>query len=57
MLATPPTDEGPADFDEIRHIVGRMLVPVDLTDASLRQVQRAPFPRRCVPFIATHVVD
>lgn len=59
VLATPPTEEGPKDLDAIRRIVGHILVPVDLSTASLHQIQIA---RRLsealhVPFIATHVVE
>lgn len=59
VLATPPTDEGPDDLDDIRNVVGRILVPVDLTEASMRQIQiaRGLAEALRVPFIATHVVE
>jgi len=59
VLATPPTDEGPTSVDDIRRLVGRILVPVDLTSASLRQVEvaRGLSEALGVPMIATHVVE
>ena len=54
-----PTDEGPSTVDDIRRLIGRMLVPVDLTPASLHQVQvaRGLSEALGVPMIATHVVE
>jgi nucleotide-binding universal stress UspA family protein len=59
VLATPPTEEGPVDLDHIRRLVGHILVPVDLSGASLHQVQiaRRLSEALSVPFIATHVVE
>jgi universal stress protein A len=59
VLATPPTAEGPASLEEIRRIVGRILVPVDLSAASLRQVQiaRGVAEALTVPLIVTFVVE
>ena len=59
VLATPPTAEGPASLEEIRRIVGRVLVPVDLTTASLHQVQiaRGLAEALTVPLIVTFVVE
>ena len=59
VLATPPVDDGPASLDDIRRIVGRILVPVDLTPASVHQVQvaRGLSEALSVPLIATHVVE
>ena len=59
VLATPPVDDGPASLDDIRRMIGRILVPVDLTAASVRQVQvaRALSEALSVPMIATHVVE
>jgi nucleotide-binding universal stress UspA family protein len=58
VLATPP-DEGPQSLDDIRRRVGRILVPVDLTGASLHQVQiaRSICEALGVPFLATTVVE
>ncbi len=59
VLATPPTAEGPATLEEIRRIVARVLVPVDLTEASLHQVQigRGIAEALAVPLIVTFVVE
>lgn len=59
VLATPPTAEGPSSLEEIRRIVGRVLVPVDLTPASLHQVQiaRGLAEALTVPLIVTFVVE
>jgi nucleotide-binding universal stress UspA family protein len=59
VLATPPDAQGPRSFEEIRTSVGRILVPVDLTAASLEQLQIA---RRLadalnLPLLATAVVE
>ena len=39
VLATPADDAGPHAFEDIRRRVNRVLVPVDLTEASLEHVQ------------------
>lgn len=59
VLLTPPTHEGPVTLDEVRGIVRRILVPVDLTAASLRQVQvaRGLAEALTVPLIATYIVE
>lgn len=59
VLVTPPADKGPETTDDIRRMVGRILVPVDLTPASLLQVRiaRALSEALNVPLIATHVVE
>jgi nucleotide-binding universal stress UspA family protein len=59
VLATPPSDKGPDSVDEVRRMVGRILVPVDLSPASLLQlrVARGISEALDVPMIATHVVE
>ena len=59
VLATPATDYGPDDLDQARRTVGRILVPVDLTSASSRQVLIASGLAQAldVPLILTHVVE
>jgi nucleotide-binding universal stress UspA family protein len=59
VLATPATDKGPDDLDQARRIVGRILVPVDLTAASARQVLIASALAQAldVPLIVTYVVE
>ena len=59
VLATPPSDPGPLHLSEARSIVRRILVPLDLSEHSLHQVQiaRAFSEALHVPFIALHVVE
>lgn len=59
VLATPPTAEAPPTLDDIRRVVGRVLVPVDLSAASLYQVQiaRGIAEALTVPIIITNVVE
>lgn len=59
VLATAPTDEAPSNIEDIRRLIGRILIPVDLTPASLHQVQvgRRLSEALGVPMIATHVVE
>jgi universal stress protein A len=59
VLATPATGQEPDTVEDIRRLVGRILVPVDLTNASIRQVQivRGLSEALNLPFIVTHVVE
>lgn len=59
VLATPPGGDGPTDLEDASRSVGRILVPVDLTPASLHQIQvaRGLSEALHVPLIATHVVE
>lgn len=59
VLATPPAEEGPADLDGIRRLIGRVLVPVDFSPASVHQVQvaRGVAEALGVPLIAAHIVE
>lgn len=59
VLATPATEYGPDDFDQARGIVGRILVPVDLTSASSRQVLIASGLAQAldVSLILTYVIE
>ena len=59
VLATPPTDQGPRSFADIRARVGRVLTPVDLTSASQHhlQVARAIAEALQVPVLAASVVE
>lgn len=59
VLCTNPGDAGPASIDDIRARIGRVLVPVDLSDASLPQMQvaRAIAEAVRVPLLATFVVE
>lgn len=59
VLATPPVNPGPRSFAEISQRVGRVLVPLDLSDASPRQLQIARTIAKAlsVPFLAAYVVE
>ena len=59
VLATPATDDGPDDLEQARRIVRRILVPVDLTAASARQVLVAGRLAQAldVPLIVTYVIE
>lgn len=59
VLATPPADEGPRSVADIRPLISRVLVPVDLSDASVHQVQiaRAIAEAFSVPLLVTYVVE
>ena len=41
VLVTPPLDRGPVRLEEARRSIGRIVVPVDLSPASLHQTQVA----------------
>ena len=59
VLAVPATDAVPQSSEDIRRSVGRILVPVDLSPASVYQVQiaRALSEALKVPLLATYVVE
>jgi universal stress protein A len=59
VLATAPTDEGPRSTEDVRRTVARVLVPVDLSAASVHQVQiaRGICEALSVPFVVTYVVE
>ena len=59
VLATPPADPGAFALEDARAVLRRMLVPLDLSEQSLRQVQvaRAISEALKLPFIAAHVVE
>lgn len=59
VLATPPAEDVPATMDQMRASIGRILVPLDLSAASIHQVQiaRAISDALRVPFVATYVVE
>ena len=59
VLATPATVPASVDLEHIRRTVGRVLVPVDLTSASARQVAIAGRLADAldVPVIVTHVIE
>jgi universal stress protein A len=59
VLCTRPSDAGPLSLDLIRARVRRVLVPVDFTPATSRQVQiaRALGEALSVPVLLTHVIE
>jgi len=59
VLITPPGTHGPASLNEVTHAVRRVLVPVDLSSASARQVEIAAAVAGAldVPMLLTHVVE
>ena len=59
VLAAPADEEGLQHLEDVRRKVGRILVPVDLTDASAPQVRIAAGLGEAlgVPLILTHVVE
>ena len=59
VLVSPASGQGPERFADIGRTVGRILVPVDLSSAALRQLRIALALSRVlhVPVIVTHVVE
>ena len=59
VLATPATEEGPRTIADVMRAVRRILVPVDLSPASVDQVRLAGRVAEAlqVPMIVTHVVE
>jgi nucleotide-binding universal stress UspA family protein len=59
VLATPPADPGPITLSDARALIRRIIVPLDLSSASLHQMQiaRAASEALNVPMIAVHVVE
>ena len=59
VLAVVPSDAAPRTLEEVRRNIGRILVPVDLSPASVHQVQlaRALSDALNVPLLVTHVVE
>ena len=59
VLVTPPVDPGPVSVEDARRLVGRIVVPVDLSPASLHQTQVAHGLAEAlgVPMILVHVIE
>ena len=59
MLVTYGTDTGPTDFDDLRKLVRRVLVPVDLSPATPGQVAiaRKISTALTVPLMLVHVIE
>jgi nucleotide-binding universal stress UspA family protein len=59
VLLTPPVDPGAVSVEDAKRLIGRILVPVDLSPASLHQthVARGLSEAIGVPAILVHVVE
>jgi nucleotide-binding universal stress UspA family protein len=59
VLVSPPSGTGPAHLSEVRKTVRRVLAPVDLSEASARQVRVAKGIAEAldVPLLLLHVVE
>jgi nucleotide-binding universal stress UspA family protein len=59
VLATPPIDPGPLRASDARGLLRRIVVPLDLSAASLHQMQvaRGISESLNIPLIAVHVVE
>jgi nucleotide-binding universal stress UspA family protein len=59
VLVTPPLDPGPVRLEDAARLIRRILVPVDLSPASLHQTQvaRGLAEALTVPLILVHVVE
>ena len=59
VLITPATDPGPVAIEDATTVIRHVLAPVDLSDASLHQVQaaRAVSQALDVPLLLAHVIE
>jgi nucleotide-binding universal stress UspA family protein len=59
MLVTPGGDPGPIAFDDVRKAIRRVLVPVDLTQATAHQadVARRVADSLSLPLLMVHVIE
>jgi nucleotide-binding universal stress UspA family protein len=59
VLVTPAHDPGPIRFEDGKQLLGRIIVPVDLTPASAHQIEvaRGIAGALAVPLILVHVVE
>ena len=59
VLITPPVDPGAVCVDDARRLIGRIVVPVDLSPASWHQTQvaRGVAEALDVPLILVHVIE
>ena len=59
VLVVPPHDPGPIRIDDAKRLLGRVLVPVDFSPASMHQTQiaRGIAEAIAIPLIALHVVE
>jgi nucleotide-binding universal stress UspA family protein len=59
VLVTPPLDPGPVRLEDAKHLIGRIVVPVDLSPASRHQTRVAYGLAEAlgVPMILVHVIE
>ena len=59
VLVTPPVDPGPVSLEDAKRLIGRIVVPVDLSPASLHQTKVAHGLAEAlgVPMILVHVIE
>jgi nucleotide-binding universal stress UspA family protein len=59
VLITPPVDPGPISLDDAKRVIGRIVVPVDLSPASHHQATVAAGLAEAagVPLILVHVIE
>lgn len=59
VLLTPPSDPGPVRVEDAKRLIGRIMVPVDLSPASVQQVQaaRGLAEALALPLILLHVLE
>jgi nucleotide-binding universal stress UspA family protein len=59
VLVTPPVNPGPVHIEDARRLIGRIVVPVDLSPASLHQMQVAGGVAEALdlPLVVVHVVE
>ena len=59
VLVTPPIDPGPIRFEDARRLLHRMVVPVDLSPASVHhtQVARTLAEALSLPMVLVHVIE
>ncbi len=59
VLITPPANPGPIHVEDARRLLGRIIVPVDLSPASLHQTQiaRGLAEALDLPLVLVHVIE
>jgi nucleotide-binding universal stress UspA family protein len=59
VLVTPPVNPGPVHIEDARRLLGRIVVPVDLSPASLHQTQVAQGLAEALnlPLLLVHVIE
>ena len=59
VLVTPPVNPGPVHIEDARRLIGRIVVPVDLSPASVHQTQVASGLAEALnlPLLLVHVIE